>query len=247
MPNTFNLSKTEFTAYLECPIKFYLQKEQNLTTKQGPRGGVNSDFYPPHLSGGMIWHDRLAEFYRNTAKDLLAGTVSEREVLTHHIYQLFWQRELHRYEVDPSHWFPLAFEYYFSSPTMRGKIDRIDPLGATECCLVEYKARPGTSGFLDEELLFYALLASESDDFCRTIGRPVTRVACYFYRTGEWYTREIVPEELSSFREFLSPLRSEMLTGNWARKHACSLSSHDCSYAVVCTKILDRFLISSRE
>ena len=31
---TFNLSKTEFTAYLECPLKFYLMKQQNLFTKK---------------------------------------------------------------------------------------------------------------------------------------------------------------------------------------------------------------------
>ncbi len=35
MPNTFNLSKTEFAAYLDCPLKFYLQKEQNFQLKEG--------------------------------------------------------------------------------------------------------------------------------------------------------------------------------------------------------------------
>lgn len=225
MSNDFNLSKTEFTAYLDCPLKFYLQKEQHLTTKEGPRANQDTSNHPAHLARGIKWHDRLTTFYQKKAKGLLAGTISEREALNHPYYQLFWQQELHRRAFDPDNWYPLAFEYYCSSPILRGKIDRIDPLGPSDCCLVEYKGSWENRGYLYEELLFYALLVSESESFQQEIGRPVSQVACYFYNTGEWYTREVSPADLSSFREYLVALRSEMVSGNWARKINCSLSS----------------------
>ena len=161
----------------------------------------------------------------------------------HPYYHLFWQQELHRRAVDPEYWFPLAFEFYCVSPTLRGRIDRIDPLGADECCLVEYKGRWETRGFLDEELLFYALLASESASFQQEIGRPVSRVACYFYHTGEWYARDVSSEELVAFRAFLSDVRADMLSGRFTRKVGCSLTLTECPYAPVCATIPEVFLL----
>ncbi len=242
MNHLFNLSKTEFAAYLECPIKFYLVKQQNLYTEEGPRGRKRYSSYKPHLLDGIEKHHLLTDFLQDHGKDLMLGNAPPAIVHSKPILRLFWEQERHRFEVDPENWLPLAYELYLRTETMRGKIDRVDPIDEHSCRIVEYKSSPQKSGFLDEELLFYALLATDCPDFSQQFGLTVTEVACYFYSTGEWFSREVTSANLKEFRAFLKSIRQDILTGNWSTRHACHLLSSECDYAVVCTKIPEKLL-----
>jgi len=232
-----NLSKTEFAAYLECPLKFYLMKQQNQNTTHGPRGRRDNSRYSQRKRRGIDWHKKLNYCLKKYKAEIASGSPPPDNISVQPILRRFWDCEQHRYAVDPDHWFPLTFELYLENPSQRGVLDRIDPIDDHSCCVVEYKSSPKSSGFLDEELLFYALLASESKQFKQQIGRTVHQVACYFYTTGEWVTQDVLPEELVEYKVFLKTIYEEILTGNWTRKLDCSLLREECSFSIVCTKI----------
>ena len=242
MNQIFNLSKTEFTAYLECPLKFYLMKQQNQFTKEGPRGLRSYLHYPFAASKGIYWHYELNKFLQEHKQDFLNCAPPPPITISEPIFKLFWEHEEHRLAVDPSNWYPLAFELYCSSQTTRGIIDRVEAIDDQSCRIVEYKSDASKSGFLTEELLFYSFMATVSKDFSAKIKRKVTQAGCYFYSTGDWTTQEISRDDLLSFRDYFAEVRKEMLTGNWAPRHDCSLLHQDCSYAVVCTKIPEKLL-----
>lgn len=212
-------------------------KQQNQSTKEGPRGKRSYQYYAPGLGKGIRWHWRLNNFLREYNDDFLSSSSPPPLPSSHPVYQLFWDHEQHRLAVDRKHWFPLAFELYLHTSTFRGIIDRVDPIDNHSCCLVEYKSSPKSSGFLHEELLFYALLASRSKVFNQKIARQVTQVGTYFYRTGEYFSREVTTEDLESFSEFLSSIREEIAQGIWFPKKDCSLLSSDCPYAPLCSRI----------
>ena len=232
-----NISKTEFAAYLECPLKFYLMKQQNQQTSHGPRGGRDNSRYSPRKRVGIDWHKRLNDCFKEYKTEIASGSAPPDNISVQPILHRFWDCEQHRYAVDSVHWFPLAFEFYLETSSQRGVLDRVDPIDDHNCCVVEYKSSPMSGGFLDEELLFYALLANESKQFKQRINRTVSQVACYFYTTSEWVTRVITPEVLVEYKVFLKTIYEEMLTGNWIRKLDCSLLREECSFSIVCTKI----------
>ncbi len=237
-----NLSKTEFTVYLECPLKFYLLKQQNQHMKEGPRGGRDHSNYPSHFKKGLKEHRKLRAFYKNYADDIINQNAPPDKVTVQPILRKFWEQEVHRHQVDPDNWYPLALELYLATETMRGQIDRVDPLSNNECCIVEFKSSERRSGFLYQELLFYALLASESQEFKQTYGRTVSQVGCYFYDSGEWFSKKVTPEDLSDFKLTLKSYQAEMLTGNLIPRVDCHLQIDKCSYAVICTKVPDIML-----
>ncbi|MGC9780513.1 MAG: PD-(D/E)XK nuclease family protein [Candidatus Heimdallarchaeota archaeon] len=241
-----NLSKTEFIAYLDCPLKFYLLKQQNLYTKQGPRSNILSKFYRIPTQRGIRAHTLLKEFYGNYGDDLQVGNPPPEQVLLDPVLRLFWDQETHRYEVEGEYWYPFALEYYLTTQTMRGIIDRIDQLDEHTCRLVEYKSSLKGS-FLNEELLFYALLVSENLEFQQQYKKTVTQGAVYYYDTGEWITREITEEDILEFKDYLQTIREDIMTGNWTKRHQCKLQKHDCFFATVCTKIPDALLRESSE
>ncbi len=238
----FNLSKTEFTAYLECSLKFYLLKQQNQQMKEGPRRIKDHSNYPTHFKKGLKEHRKLREFYKNFADDVINQNPTPDKVTTQPILRKFWEQEVQRYQVDPNNWYPLAHELYLATDTMRGQIDRVDPLSDNECRIVEYKSSERRSGFLNEELLFYALLATESQEFKQTYSRKVSQVGCYFYDSGEWFSQEVTTEDLSDFKVNLENYREQMLTGDLFPRADCHLQKNKCSYAVICTKVPDKML-----
>ena len=240
MMMVFNLSKTEFTAYMDCPLKFYLLKQQNQKCEEGPRGKRDHRYYAPGLGNGIHWHWKLNQFLKEYKTDLLVDTPPLDVFKSDPLLALFWDHERHRLAVDPDYWFPLAFELYLHTSTMRGIIDRVDPLDDHSCCLVEYKSSRERSGFLYEELLFYALLATRSKVFIQKIPQEVVQVGCYFYETGEYLSKEVTPSILTDFEEFLSSTRDEISLGTWSPKKNCSLLKADCHHAVLCPLIPER-------
>ncbi|MHA1185307.1 MAG: RecB family exonuclease [Candidatus Heimdallarchaeota archaeon] len=242
----FNLSKTEFVSYLDCPLKFYLLKQQNLHTKEGPRSNTSSKFYRNSTNRGIRIHRLLKEFYGEYGDNLQAGDLPPENVLFDPVLRLFWEQEVHRFEVEGEYWYPFALETYIATPTLRGIIDRIDQLDERTCRLVEYKSKPKGS-LLNEELLFYALLISESKEFQQKYKKTVTQGAVYYYDTGEWFSREISPEDILDFKEYLVTIREEIMTGNWVKRHNCEYQKQDCFFATICTKVPDALLRESQE
>jgi len=236
----FNLSKTEFTAYLDCSLKFYLLKKQNQKCEEGPRGKRDYRYYALGLGNGIHWHWKLNNFLKEYKSDLLVDAPPLEVFKSEPLLALFWDHERHRLAVDPDYWFPLAFELYLHTSTMRGIIDRVDPIDDQSCCLVEYKSSRERSGFLYEELLFYALLASRSKVFAQKIGRTVVQVAGYFYETGDCITREVTPELLAEFASFLEGVREDISHGTWSPKENCSLLTADCQHAALCTLLPEK-------
>ncbi|MBN1330478.1 MAG: PD-(D/E)XK nuclease family protein [Candidatus Heimdallarchaeota archaeon] len=236
---TFNLNKTEFTAYLDCSLKFYLLKQQNQRCDHGSRGKRDYHYYSPGLGNGIQTHRKLNDFLQDFKKNIQAND-PPAIIYSDPILRHFWKHECHRLAVNPDHWFPLAVELYLHTSTMRGIIDRVDPLDARSCCLVEYKSSRERSGFLHEELLFYALLASRSKVFAQKIGRKVVQVAGYFYETGDYLTREVTPELLVDFATFLQGVREDISRGTWSPKVNCSLLTADCQHAVLCTLVPEK-------
>ena len=238
---TFNLSKTEFVSYLDCPLKFYLLKQQNLHTKQGPRANSSSKFYRNPTRRGIRIHKDLKDFFETYGDKLQTRTPPPDNVLFDPVLKLFWEQEAHRLEIDEENWLPLALETYIVTPTIRGIIDRIDIIDTHSIRLVEYKSSPGGS-FLNEELLFYALLVSESEVFQQNYNKVVTQGAVYYYDTGDWLTRDISEGDILDFKEYLDSLREEMLSGNWVKRFNCEYQRANCFFATVCTKVPDELL-----
>jgi len=219
---------------MDCSLKFYLLKQQNQKCEEGPRGKRDYRFYAPGLGNGIHQHKQLNDFLLDFKQNILTNdppAIIYSDPTLHH----FWDHERHRLAVDPDHWFPIAFELYLHTSTIRGIIDRVDPLDDRSCCLVEYKSSRERSGFLYEELLFYALLASRSKVFAQKIGRTVVQVAGYFYETGDCITREVTPELLAEFASFLEGVREDISRGTWSPKENCSLLAADCQHAALCT------------
>ncbi len=236
--NLFNLSKTEFIAFLDCRLKFYLLKQQNQGTEVGPPR-QSFKHYQSNLRTGLMWHRRLHAFL-NDYKAALSGNEPPPAIIEDEIvYRLFWEHEKHRFLVDPEHWFPLALEFYLHTSSMRGVIDRVDPIDDHSCCIIEYKPSPSSSGYLHEELLFYALLATTSKTFKQRFNRTVTQVGCYYYFTGEFITMPVTSEILMEFSEFFSSIQEDIAKGTYFPRLNCSLLASECDYAVLCTKIPD--------
>ena len=68
-----NISKTEFTAYLECPLKFYLMKQQNLDPAEGPQSRRDYSHFSKSLGDGLHSHQRLYDFFDEHAQENKQG------------------------------------------------------------------------------------------------------------------------------------------------------------------------------
>ncbi|MBD3192546.1 MAG: hypothetical protein GF308_18040 [Candidatus Heimdallarchaeota archaeon] len=234
MAASFNISKTEFLAYLSCPLKYYIIKWFNLHAEEGPRGPRDYSRFSSASKGGMFIHRWLSSFYDQYSHLIPDGSLPE-EFEHWTVARLFWEAEYHRYLVDPDHWEPLALELYLRSDWQRGTIDRIDPVGLTGCRIVEYK--PSRRSVDWEELLFYALLASESLDFHEQTDRVVEEIGCYCYLQGNFLVRSVTEEDLLGFKDFLLEIKEEILSGHWVRKSDCLGPEEGCDYYIVCKNI----------
>ena len=238
---SFNISKTEFKAYLECPFKFYLIKDLNQGKPYGPRGRRDYSGFSPEAQRGMKWHYWFMDFHENHSKmiieELPPPTTEKAD--DNRIIKLFYEVEVERYKKNPNFWLPVKTEWYLQNELYRGQIDRVDQLDKEgRCRVVEYK--PTKKQFDEQEVLFYAkLLADELsivDDNMKLL--EVTEVAIYYYETGEFWRKKITQEDLTKFEQFLLTVREEMLTPNWVKKENCYPRKTNCVYRDACEVIL---------
>jgi len=190
----FRLSKTEFVAYLKCPLLFYLTRELNKKSSSLPR--IDPSDYEIFLQNGIAKHRWLQFFYQKYATNIQKGVypkLPEKDI------NEFWKKqfiefEINRYNNDPEFWEPLAIELYLSSGEYCGKIDRIDGLNEEgQCRIVEYKSLP--KEFDEEELLFYSVLLT---DLLPVEELPnitkVSEIGIYYYTSGEFFRAKVTPE-----------------------------------------------------
>ena len=185
---TFNLSKTEFIAYLECPLKFYIIKSMNQGMSYGPRGERDYSDFSGESIEGMFWHEWFEVFHNNFYEDISNNkpTPKGRNSRETKIKKMFYEKELERYNKQPEFWHPLATELYLESEWTRGEIDRIDQLNDQgNCLLIEYKKKK--SEFDEQELLFYACLINQIGGVIDEGDFPIkiTEIEVYYYLTGE--------------------------------------------------------------
>ncbi|MFX1538448.1 MAG: PD-(D/E)XK nuclease family protein [Promethearchaeota archaeon] len=240
MFNDFNLSKTEFKAYLECPLKFYLIKSQNYNLPLGPRGRRDYSQFSSEKQEGMYWHYWFMDFYKTYKEDIKTGAPAPTDELPHKTFIMtaFYQLELKRFRDNPHFWCPLATELYLQSEYYRGTLDRIDLLNTQgDSRVVEYKARPGV--FDRDELLFYALLLSQklADEELLQSVTAVKEIAVYYYRLGEFQAERITLKDLQLFEQRLQTIIEEIFQPNWVRKEGCDGHNKDCSYSCICKNI----------
>lgn len=237
----FNLSKTEFKAYLECPFKFYLVKDLNQRKPYGPRGRRDYSKFSPESQRGMKWHYWFMDFHKTYSEricDELPPPKGETKD-ENRIIRLFYEAEKVRYDQNPDYWSPVETEWYLQNDSYRGIIDRVDQLDDNgNCRIVEYKAIKGL--FDEKEVLFYANLLSDElpiIDNEKTL-QQVTEVAVYYYELGEYWCKEITQEDLLELEQFLQTVRKEILSPNWVKKKNCSQRETHCIFRDACEVIL---------
>ena len=163
--SSINLSKTEFTAYLECPFKYYLIQDLNRNKPYGPRGKRDYSKFASELQYGMSWHKWLMYFHSNYEDNIISdiypfeGDKSLEAKLMKQFYE--WEKET--YAMNHEFWHPIVVEQYLENKHYRGIIDRIDLLNSNgDIRIIEYKSRPGN--FDQKELMFYAVLLSQNKE-----------------------------------------------------------------------------------
>jgi len=244
----FNLSKTEFIAYLECPLKFYIIKSMNQGMAYGPRGERDYSEFPEDSNDGMFWHSWFEVFHDKYFEDISNNKSAPKgkNPRETRIMRRFYERELERYQHQPEFWHPLATELYLKSERIRGEIDRIDQLNDKgECLLIEYKKKK--SVFDEQELLFYACLINQIGGVIDERDFPIriTEIEVYYYLTGETIRRKILEDELASFEHYLKSIKEEIFIPNWIRKENCDMLNSKCKFKRVCKCIPKTILISN--
>ena len=238
---SFNISKTEFKAYLECPFKFYLIKDLNQGKPFGPRGRRDYSGFSPEAQRGMKWHYWFMDFHKNHSKRIIEELPSPttEKADDNRIIKLFYEVEVERYKKNPDYWFPVKTEWYLQNDLYRGQIDRVDQLNKEgRCRVVEYK--PTRKQFDEQEVLFYAKLLADELTIVENNMKllEVTEVAIYYYETGEFWRKEISQEDFIKFEQFLLMIREEMLIPNWVKKENCYPRETNCVYRDACEVIL---------
>ena len=238
---SFNMSKTEFKAYLECPFKFYLVKDLNQGKLFGPRGRRDYSKFSPESQRGMKWHYWFMDFHKTYSERISEGLPppkGETEDETR-IIRLFYKAEKERYKQNTNYWLPVETEWYLQNDSYRGIIDRVDQLNEEgNCRIVEYKATK--KQFDEQEVLFYAkLLADELPiiDNDKTL-QQVTEIAVYYYESGEYWFKEIIQEDLLRLEQLLLDIRKDILSPNCVKKGNCSPRETHCIFRDVCEVIL---------
>jgi len=241
----FNLSKTEFIAYLTCPLKFYLIKSGNYNLPYGPRGERDYSSFSAGSQDGMKWHAWLEAFHEKYFEDIRDNNpapTSEKKKDTE-IMGMFYEKEKERYKKQSKYWNPLTTELYLESEHFRGEIDRIDQLNEQgDCLLVEYKRQ--RKEFDEQELLFYACLINQVGGKIPDVSYliRVKEIEVYYYETGESYRRKLLDKELTNFELFIKAIREEIFSPNWIRKENCDILSSNCDYREICFRVPDGLL-----
>lgn len=241
LENDFKLSKTEFVAYLQCPLLFYLTRELNKRSSSLPP--ISPSDYEPFLQNGMEKHRWLQCFYQKYTTDIQNGLYPKLPVRDQDEYwkNQFIEYEINRYNANPLLWDPIAVELYLTNGKYCGKIDRIDPLKEKEHCrVVEYKSTPRE--FDEEELLFYAVLLTEilPVNELPNITR-VSEIGIYYYSTGEFYQAKITPEIISVFKAYIEDIRKDMLDLHLIKKKKkCDFDTTSCLEREICKRIVLR-------
>ena len=238
LEKNFNLSKTEFIAYLKCPFSFYLMKEISKPTEHNDR--VSYSDYELFLQDGIANHLWLQNFYKLYAKDIqnnITPTLTEHDK-NEEWKKIFLEKEINRFKEHPDFWEPIAVEYFINLKCVRGKIDRIDQLNNQgQCCVVEYKAYPELHD--EEELLFYAcLLTSVLPNSDLPCIKKVSEIGVYYYKTGNLYKAKIKSKTIKVFGELISNIRTEMLNPlSIKKKKDCDSINTKCLYREICKRI----------
>lgn len=227
MVEELNISKTEYIAYLECPLKFYIIKSLNQNKPYGPRGERDYDSFPEEAKEGMNWHSWFEEFYENEINVLVRSTPRGKNTQETKIMEQFFLLEQKRYQENPKYWIPIKKEFYIQTDKYRGQIDRVDQLNEEkEVRIVEYKKRPKA---LDEqELLFYANLYTE-----KYPEEHVSEIANYYYLKGNYVLKKLTIEMLDRFKEKIVITQEEILKPNWKRAKNCSEQTK-CKFRFIC-------------
>jgi len=247
---TFNLSKSEFVAYLECPLKFYIIKSMNQGMPYGSRGERDYSSHPDEAKEGMEWHARFEKFHDRYFDDIRDNEPAPKlkTIRDTKIMKLFYEKEQERYKQQPEFWFPVIIEQYLESDLFRGEFDRINQLNdQRDCLLIEYKRNK--KQFDEQELLFYACLINQVGGRIIEGEEPIriTEAELYYYLTGETKRRKITDEELTAFNSYVKAVREEMLQPNWVRKEGCRVLHSECKYAQVCHRIPERVLLNQSQ
>lgn len=241
--HTFNLSKTEFVAYLQCPLKYYIILSKNYGLLHGPRGERNYSSFPEGAQKGMKWHEWLKSFHEDYEESIMQGAPApegETEEDTR-IMKYFYEFERERHQTEQPYWKPIAKECYLENEHYRGIIDRIDQLNEQgNYRVVEYKHNKGA--YDEQELLFYAYLLHQEGDRIEALqpNARVKEIAVYYYETGFKSGREVSKEELVAFGRYLETVKEEMAQGNYVRRQGCT--GMKCNYQPLCERIPEGLL-----
>ncbi|MBY8995986.1 MAG: PD-(D/E)XK nuclease family protein [Candidatus Heimdallarchaeota archaeon] len=234
----FNLSKTEFVAYLICPFQFYIMKDLNKQTNQSMRYDYSD--YEPTLLDGIKKHQWLQEFHQTYGADIQNNAYPRLQESDNkkNWKKKFIDYEIKRFKEKPEFWEPVAVEFFLKSQNYRGKIDRIDQINTHgHCRIVENKPYP--SEFDEEELLFYtALLTSLIPCPDLPAITKVAEIGVYYYYTGEFYKSKVTIETMRSFNDYLEKIRKKMLNPrSIKKKRVCDLDFIQCLYREICQRI----------
>jgi len=239
LENDFQLSKTEFVAYLQCPMLFYLTRELNKRFNSLPP--ISPSDYESFLQKGMEKHRWLQCFYQKYAVNIQNGVypqLSEKEKNEYWKKQ-FIEHEINRYNTNPLLWEPIAVELYLSNGKYCGKPDRIDPLKEKgHCRVVEYKSLPRE--FDEEELLFYAVLLTEVLPVNELPNiAQVSEIGIYYYTSGEFFQAKITPEIITIFKDYIEDIRNDMLDLDLIKKKKkCDFDRTSCIEREICKRIV---------
>lgn len=245
---TFNLNKTEFIAYLDCPLKFYIIKSLNLGILYGSRGDRDYSEFSDESKEGMFWHEWFEEFHDNYFDDInnnqpapKGETQKETKIM-----KTFYEKELKQYQKQPEFWHPIATERYLESELLRGEIDRIDQLNEQgDCLLIEYKM--SKKQFDEQELLFYACLINQVEGIIdeNVFSIRITEIELYYYLTGETIRRKLLEDEVANFENYLKSIREEIFLPNWVRREECDMYNTKCKFKRICKFIPETILITN--
>ena len=246
--SAFNLSKTEFIAYLECPLQFYIIRSLNQGIPYGSRGDRDYSEFSDDAKDGMFWHWWFEGFHDKYYEDISNGQpapAGETQKNTK-IMKLFYEKERERFTKQPDFWFPKTTEQYLESENLRGEVDRIDQLNEQgDCLLIEYKKKKNQ--FDEQELLFYACLINQVDGIISEEESPIqiTEVEVYYYLTGETMRRKLMEDEVASFKNYLQSIKEEIFMPNWVRKEECDMRDTNCKFKRICKNIPETLLLSN--
>ncbi len=239
LENDFNLSKTEFVAYLECPFQFYLLKELHKSKGQSKETIAYTD-YEWFLQDGIKKHLWFQFFYKKYGSDIQNNLYPQMNDEDRNVSwkKAFLDFEVRRYQQAPDFWEPLAVELYLRNESLCGKIDRIDRVDKQgHCRVVEYKSLPGE--FDEEELLFYSFLLTNQLPIQELPNiTEVSEICVYYYTSREYYTAKVTADILASFNDHLEEIRIKMVNPNLIKKKKdCDIATTRCLYREICQRI----------